>query len=38
MLKPITIDTKPDGTPITIPTSINGIQATSGILGWRIAN
>jgi hypothetical protein len=33
MLKHITIDTKPDGTPITIPTSINGIQATSGILG-----
>src|SRR6516162_8633645 len=37
MLKHITVDTKPDGTPITIPTSINGIQATSGILGWRIA-
>ncbi len=33
MLKHITIDTKPDGTPITIPTRINGIQATSDILG-----
>src|SRR6266852_4333123 len=38
MLKHITIDTNPDGTPITIPTRINGIQATSDILGWRIAN
>ena len=38
MLKHIHIDTKPDGTLITIPTSINGIQATSGILRWSIAN
>src|SRR5215831_8695487 len=38
MLQHITIDTKSDGTPITFPTSINGIQATSGILGWRTAN
>jgi hypothetical protein len=37
MLKHITIDTKPDGTPITIPTRSNGIQATSAILGERSA-
>lgn len=38
MLKHITVDTKPDGTLITIPPSINGTQATSDILRWKIAN